>query len=717
MIKRIRQAFFCAVIFFIASVYAGAQNSSLAASNRRVATRYLGRAENALTVGNWESAIFQAEMGRAYDDGISDLWYVTAAAEYARGSARAVVIPLVEKALLGGGEWVDYNRDGARVLYADLLCDTGNYERAVEVLDAMPFIYSADAEFIRAKSFYRTGTPESIARAREKINSARRIYQSDKRFAHLFFRHEYALAKSGAVYNQNDLVKRVAKSFINYMPSYDNPDAELEIFAAIFAEGEDHIRLLQAFTAHNQRHVLYAAEAVKTGLMNELDAIDYFFSFNYDSIDFYYLLDFVSAIKDDDALKHLAAVLNAFEGTMVVDTNNDLVPNMAVEYVRGRPQEIRWDGQSDGILEWTVNCDFGVPVSAVIGNGILKIEYGTYPAIISASLVANEFGGTYKYADESFYWTPCEISIHEKFASLEGCTFFVPFPVNNSGYDAVPNTEFMVRNASYYESPSTERPNAVVAFALVDSFPVMSDYYVNGVRYAHAVFENGLPVMRSVDNDGDGIFETTQYFGFDPKNDMNQPESERASLKQELFNIPEMPAGIYLRLVQTDTNGDAIPDFVEEYLSDGGRISSWYTAGNDVWSMQFYRHPARAGRNVIEEARFYKIPGYVLVSVYYVNGMPVRVVSGDITYDVYAGSDYDFYWIGKKSTEEVEKNIRKHVNQNASQGVSLMYESVIDFDGNGVSVVESEKNIPVSNIALRFFVVRIGDIIFAEQIN
>ena len=108
--------------------------------------------------GDFGNALAQSELGLNYDDSVADLWYVKAAAKSGLGESKADVLPLVMKSITEG-EWVDYNRDGARVLYADLLCDTGNYVQAIAILDSKPFVYSADAEFIRVKSYYcmRTG--------------------------------------------------------------------------------------------------------------------------------------------------------------------------------------------------------------------------------------------------------------------------------------------------------------------------------------------------------------------------------------------------------------------------------------------------------------------------------------------------------------------------------------------------------------------------------
>ena len=167
--------------------------SSAGAANRKTAVRCLKLAENYLSSRDFENAMVQAELGLSYDDTVSDLWYIKAAAKSGLGAPRAEVLPLAVKALTEG-EWVDYNRDGARILYADLLCDTGEGAQAVAVLDANPFIYSSDAEFIRTKAYYRMLTPESIEKARGKVNAARKIYPADMRFPRLFFTYEYMLS-------------------------------------------------------------------------------------------------------------------------------------------------------------------------------------------------------------------------------------------------------------------------------------------------------------------------------------------------------------------------------------------------------------------------------------------------------------------------------------------------------------------------------------------
>ena len=138
---------FVCVFLLLSNFVLSASPSSVQAANRRTAVRCLKLAKNYLSSNEIENALAQVELALSYDSTISDLWYIKAAALNLKGEARANIIPLVMKAMTEG-EWVDYNRDGARILYADMLCDTGSYDQALAILDTTPFIYNADAELI-----------------------------------------------------------------------------------------------------------------------------------------------------------------------------------------------------------------------------------------------------------------------------------------------------------------------------------------------------------------------------------------------------------------------------------------------------------------------------------------------------------------------------------------------------------------------------------------
>ena len=120
----------------------------------------------------------------------------------------------------------------------------------MNLLDSQPFIFSADAEFIRIKNMYRMGTSQSIENARLKLNSAIRIYPSDSRFSNLFFMFEMALLQNYAILGINyeipDIVKTIANYYISKLPDYDGKNLELELLASFFASSDMQNRLVSA---------------------------------------------------------------------------------------------------------------------------------------------------------------------------------------------------------------------------------------------------------------------------------------------------------------------------------------------------------------------------------------------------------------------------------------------------------------------------------------
>ena len=257
------------ILFFSAVLFA--QADSARSANRRTAIRYLQLAKQYASQKQWKEADSNARLGLAYDDTIADLWYIRGVAQFNAGEKKANVLPLIVTALTDA-EWTDYNRDSARILYADMLSDMLRFDEAISILDVQPFLYSADAEYIRAKCYYNLGD-EYIQKAREKIDAARRIYPTDMRFAELFFSFEYKLnqpilqAKASGfdVDDISPLARKIADAFILAATGYKNPSAELELYVAIFAEGEKQIRLFKSFKARNLKSPLYAEYALRSG--------------------------------------------------------------------------------------------------------------------------------------------------------------------------------------------------------------------------------------------------------------------------------------------------------------------------------------------------------------------------------------------------------------------------------------------------------------------
>lgn len=669
------------------------KSNSASVANRRTAIRYLQLTKQYESEGKWQEAESNARIGLAYDDSIADLWYLCAAAKMNLGHKRSEILPLVVKSL-SEGEWVDYNKDGARILYADILVDTHKYEQAVSVLDEKPFIYSSDAEYIRARSFYNLGTPEGLEKARLKIDAARRVYPQDTRLADLFYKYEYVLfQKNGSI---DPLAQRIADAFLASLASYRKKLPELELYASIFVKDkEKKSRILKSFNAQNNKSPLYPVLALEAGLMEEQAALDYFYTFSDKNVNLSVLKSFIKVLKKDESKKEFSEYLNSWNGTLEIDTDNDLLVNMTVVYNRGRPEKIVYDENQDDTYEWSADCDFGVPLKISLASGALNVIYGTWPFLQQVVYIDEESKTdiTFELIAENLEWSPFEVTSAEDIKSFLGADFFVP--AISKKYDRNISRAKLVNSALSYTMPSKEKKDAVISVSLLNGFAHHATYYSGDKVYAIAKFENGLPVLRSVDMDGDGLFETVEEYGY--TKDSSQKFISRADELQvmtNLFGSPAEKTGIYVKSIKIDRNGDTIPDFTEEYTAGEGKISSWDLNADGAWDVRYVKLPSMIDGKLREESMFYEPLNNSVVTVMSENGIPVSVRHNDKLLNVMRGVDRNFYWISAVDSKKSEDLIIKKINQIQDQGVCIIVE---DSDS-------------------RYLAVRIDKKIFAEKL-
>lgn len=714
--------FFLFLTIFVFSLNLFAQNDSGAAqnfnaqnANRQTALRYLKLAKGYALSADWEKCAAFAKAGNEYDKGVADLWYLMALGEYNGGANRKEVLPLLEESL-SGAEWVDYNKSGARIFFADLLCATGRAEAALEILDEDPFIYSADAEYVRAKSYYTIGDADNVERAREKINVSRRVYPSDARFAHLFFAYEYKIMymknPSAALFDYMPLsgeARKIADYFIAKVPEYDSEDVELEIYAAIFAEGEQKTRLLRAFDARGFKSPLFAAAAAEDGIISEDAALEYFLDFMeksgseqeaFQDVSLFELEHFASVLKNPDVKKNLAAYLNAYTGTLFCDTNNSLEPNLAVRYSRGRPQEIKFDADNDGGADWICECDFGVPKSARFLDKKISVYYGTYPSPVRVVFeeVPGEQGATvFNLADETVDAQIFEIRVDEviSFAEVSDEFFIVDEKTLWSG-ERIFDVDGLIASVNSIERPSKERDGATIQFSMLDGVYYAADYLLDGKLYAHAQFAS--PLVRNVDRDGDGIFETTEIYAPLEKGMVISKEDLDAAT-QNIWGSPVPNPSIFLWMIQIDRNGDTRPDFSEEYFSRGGRISTWDLDYDGEWDSRHTVFPK--GENNFDERSEIFVTNSSgernLVSVHFSDGEPRGILFDGKMVSVTKGAEDCFYWIGEAGTQSQERNIKGRM-AHSRMGVVEQFED----DGNFVQAIVVDKDVFARIVNLDF---------------
>lgn len=662
---------FCIFVSFVlfSNLYADIPSSKLA--NRKTAMRYLQLAKNYVSQGDWDSVKITTENGLKYDDTIADLHYLKALSLFNLDSPRFEVISIVKKSL-DNLEWIDYNVTNARIFYADLLSLTGESKQALEVLDAEPFIYSADAEYIRIKSLFQINTSESINAAEEKIESARRVYPKDIRFFYLFFYHEYNICyvekadKSGFEKKElSPLARKIANSFIYNIPNYDKQYKDLEIIASSFAQGEDRKRLLKAFDARGFKHILYPIFALEENILSQEQALDYFITFIDGNVDANVLTLFYSMITEEDSKKYFDQCLNAFSGTLLYDVNNTLEANLLVKYERGRPSFVTYDYNNDQYIEWDVHCDFGEPRTMNLYSVGALVNFSRYPYVRTIKIdyvyVSNN-NMILEMIDDTFLCCPFSIV---KSPFIKSHDFYV-IDENSIVHESLLSSADVFKIANKLIIPTMERKNGTIEFSNLNGMSFNATYKIGDRIYAEGqYFENGKYFIRNVDNNGDNIFETKEIYSLNPNNFVNLSVEEIHSVNIAMLGFSSEDCGYYLSKIEIDTNLDTFPDFFESYFENGGKLTQWDTDFNSVIDVSYKKHSLEKNKPLIEEHGYLisdSIRGNVFVNVILNDAIPVTIFEDDQSFDVLKGTEKNIYWIGSKDKHGYELNVKGQIS-------------------------------------------------------
>lgn len=661
------------------------QKSTLKA-NRVTALRCLKLAENCLMGKDYRNAYNQAVLGLTYDDSISDLSYVLAASEYNLGATRNKVILDLEEAF-EKKDWNSSTNTQARILLADLYSDTNRYEESMQILDESPFIYSADAEFIRVKNYYRMGTDESWNEARLKINSSRRIYPDDKRFPVIFFVFENIRKNFSEVYKIDyevpEIVYNIAAAYLQNVPDYVSNNIDIELLAANFGSEEVKTRLVKSIIAKSKNVTpLLVISGLETGVYSQEEAFNKFFDSIAGEIDVLTLEHFLSLITENDVREKITEYLTNFEGKIFVDENLDLQCEVSVSYKIGRPESFSYDYNNDGVLEYEAICDLGTPAAVFANNRSFEIFFEEFPFVSKLELFNDRI--LFSFAAGDFSYVPFLMKKNEIISTFN-VDFFIPCMFSNP--DLLISAD-LNKSANSVTIPVAEKENCKAVYQTFKGNVINVRFYENNQQYAYANFEDGVPFTRMVDVDFDGNYETIELYRSIEDSDLTH---ESKTYLRGNNNIDLVFGGIvsdiFLSKISIDSNLNSKFEFEEEYLPFNGKIVYWDNNDDGILDSKYIRHP-QTDENKSEEVIFYDEKGNEIININLNNDIPVRMISNDREVIVYAGKLNDFYWISEEGDESLEKEVSALVKNKISQGVIEVY----SVNEKRISVIRVENN-------------------------
>lgn len=621
------------------------------AANRRTALICLDQSKDAKAQNHWLDVFEKASLGVSYDNHIPDLWLLCAESAVELNRPKFEIISYVATAL-NEPNWIQDNTEKARLLYADLLSDTCEWRDSLSILDTEPKLISNDADFVRAKDYYRSG---NLAEARKVVRNAKTLYPDDGRFQLLFLERERRNTS-------NREVAIYAASLLKTHTLWSGKFPEILVQAANYStSNEERSRLLKAYAAQGLADEQHTVLSLKYGIISDNTAFELMVGFAEKGLNYEYLREFVSLLKDPEVKTKAKEWLGAFAGVLIFDTNHDGITDLAAEYKRGRASFIRYDANQDGLSSWQAFCDFGVPFSLALSERNLTIDYGIYPSMNRVS--DNNSGVVYELTADSTMWTPLNI-VMAPFENL-GIKFFIPSPKEKV---ALPQENVIRAFASSMTIATQEREEGSIRFSLLDGVPQTAVYYQKNVPYAYGFFEDGKLQFRTVDVDDDGFFELTETYECNPyKVGQYLSTLEQQKLCKDLFGAQDSLVGTYRTRMIHDTNKDGRSDSTIEFLGAGERVISWDLEPDGAWDI---RSIIRADSQIDQ---FIHPVTKEEITIKNSKGIPVAIISPLGEQAVIQDEFFaNLFWIEEAQSYDISQQLINYFNLSPDPGVSIL---------------------------------------------
>lgn len=619
--------------------------------NRQTALRCLALCKTYMASGMWDLASETASTGIVYDGSVGDLWYIKALCAQVQGNTKAEQIQLITTAL-NQSSWFDYNRDSGRLFLASLLVETGKSKEVIEVLSNPTILLTSDSTYIKAKAYYNL---HDFVKAREVIDSGRRMYPKDTRFPLLFFTREIQPLIQGTAVEAESAYSLATKLIGQYKSAFTaTPD--LFLFSSFFTSGEESVRFLEAYDASGNKNPWYGVYALSKGTLSQEEALLYMEEFFQTQISYDCLDTFLSLLTEEILITQLQSFFLSFEGIIEFDTDSDFIPNMITKYHRGRPLYISYDFEQDDVLDWEIQCDFGEPYLLRNFTEYCEIVYSPWPFIQQIKTLDEKI--ILELAYESAMWKPVDIETND--------VLFIPVLSTSA---LMPSWEELKLHGSVLITPATDIENGQIRYSLMDGKFIDATYFDKNGVYAFCAFKDGIPDYRSVDVDRNGVYEMIQVFGHDSSLVDFLPRDEK--VLEAVYGILPPSSGVYVSKIIGDFNNDSFYEYSEEYIADNGVRKSWDVDKDGIWDVQYVDYEQKKWNL----SRFVDPVTKQEVAIEVLDGEPIAVLFNGNPEVITKEREYDFYWIGTVPENiSVEKMIET-VNQKA---YSFVYQTVYE---------------------------------------
>ncbi|GHV67199.1 hypothetical protein AGMMS49928_03690 [Spirochaetia bacterium] len=530
--------------------------------DERVAEQYLGWAEAALAAGRRTEALAALERGADFSSESSDISYLLARLRFEEGKSAGQVL----EALGRGREadrWKKYSAAEGRLLEAEVLIRLRHYEKALEVLSALP----DSAAKTRLRLLAVKNHPDGglfIKTLAETLDA----YPRDTWPLRLFFTHYADRLPLGI---EGDLLSVMLQRLPLLLD--DDPDLAWLCFPFI-TDLNEALRLAAAYRAEGNRNAAAIPALLSLGIITEEDAAAELFEPSAEKteriLDKDLILKTGRLLLTDSSVNLFRRNLLTFSGVITEDVDGDGYAEVFARYSAGSITEYSLDTDQDGLPEIKIFFGAGIPFRAeaavlpeISAGGVFAypledsdrliahIHWERYPAVLESALEGLRFIPR----PRDFFYAPVQMQ------DLGGTGFLFP---SGDAQRARLSRQTLLSFAAALEKPSGEFTGALERVELDRGIPQRAREYLDRRIISETEFSRGRPVLQRIDLDLDGRLETIRYFrqsagaGFPIEYSMSDWDGDGIfeTAEQHSFNSPDFPGSYIIR--SWDINRDGI---------------------------------------------------------------------------------------------------------------------------------------------------------------
>ena len=516
--------FLCSFFFFILPGLIHAQTSaginSASRGDPAIAEQYAAWAENAIEQGRWSEALIVLERGADYADVSSDISYLLARARSRFNKPRGSIMEALGRALRAD-YWNKYSREDALLLEAENLISLQLYEEALNVLTFVNDSLQSAGLKLQALRF-SSRTEEFFRYTEETMNR----YPRESGFAKIFL--DYLGARDSEGNYPRDQERTIFDLVQRRLPLLIQDDPELAWKAAPFIRdpGEAE-RMVAAYRAIHDPAPASIPIALKLGIISEDIALEELFGIQnrYSGLDLALLDEIWDLLRNGEAKDSFRQNLLNYTGIIFRDANHDGIPEEAAEYSGGMLQNYYYDPDQDGLPDFILNFVAGETDNALVtqtpeaGTGKpafpakeedlnrIRVQWEQYPALLEAELQGERF----IFRPLDFFYAPVKFREFPELSGSRAPARGILFPERDPMAPALTRRN-LTAHALRVERPSREFNGAVEVIELNQSIPITAREYLNGRLVSETDFLRGRPLSQRIDLNLDGRMETVRHF-------------------------------------------------------------------------------------------------------------------------------------------------------------------------------------------------------------